>query len=93
MKRLFLFILLLLGTTCFAQSVYTVTSPDQKIVLSCDMNSNTYTVAYSGQMVLRPSKLGIVRADEDFSKGLKTLAVSKPTLITDSYTMVNAKTS
>ncbi len=91
MKPLFLFILSLLGTTSFAQSVYTVTSPNKKIVLSCDMNSNTYTVAYGGQMVLRPSKLGIVRADEDFSKGLKTLAVSKPTLITDSYTMVNAK--
>ncbi len=91
MKPLFLFILSLLGTTSFAQSVYTVTSPDQKIVLSCDMNSNIYTVAYGGQMVMRPSKLGIVRADEDFSKGLKTLAVSKPTLITDSYTMVNAK--
>jgi len=91
MKPLFLFILSLLSTTSFAQSVYTVTSPDKKIVLSCDMNSNTYSVTYSGQMVLRPSKLGVVRADEDFSKGLRTLAVSKPTLITDSYTMINAK--
>lgn len=91
MKRLIILYLTLFSLSSFAQSTYTVSSPDKKIALTYDANKNNYSIAYEGKTVLRESKLGVVRADEDFSKNLKIVKVSVPTLISDSYTMLNAK--
>lgn len=91
MKRLIILYFTFISLSSFAQSTYTVSSPDKKIVLTYDANKNTYAIAYDGQTVLRESKLGVVRADEDFSKNLKVIKVANPTLISDSYTMLNAK--
>ncbi|MGF1923061.1 MAG: glycoside hydrolase family 97 catalytic domain-containing protein [Bacteroidia bacterium] len=91
MKKLALLYLSLLSLNTFAQSIYSVSSPDKKIVLTCDMSTNSYTVSFNGQIVLRQSKLGLIREDQDFSKNLKTIKVSKATLVSDSYSMLNAK--
>lgn len=91
MKRLIILYLTFFSLSCFAQSTYTVSSPDQKIVLTYNSEKMTYSIAYDGKSVLRESKLGVVRADEDFSKSLKTVKVSALTSISDSYSMLNAK--
>lgn len=90
-KKFLPIVLLLSYINGFSQSLYTVSSPDKKILLSCDMSSNTYEIARNGQVVVRKSKLGLVREDEDFSKNLFVLKVSAPKLIADTYSMVNAK--
>lgn len=91
MKKLCLGFLLILSTTCFAQNKYTVSSPDKKIVLTCDIKSMTYAVAYNGKSLLRESKLGVVREDEDFSKNLQVIKAGQPTVHHETYSMVNAK--
>ena len=91
MKRLIILYFTLMSLSSFAQSTYTVSSPDKKIVLTYNAEKISYTIAYDGKTVLRESKLGVVRADEDFSKNLKIVKVSAPTSISDSYTMLNAK--
>eukprot|EP01136_Pigoraptor_vietnamica_P007318 Opistho-1_new@41409 len=91
MKRLIILYLTLFSLSSFAQSSYTVSSPDKNIVLTYNADQITYNISYDGKTVLRESKLGVVRADEDFSKNLKIVKVSAPTLISDSYTMLNAK--
>lgn len=90
MKRLIILYLTFFSLSCFAQSTYTVSSPDQKIVLTYNSEKMTYSIAYDGKSVLRESKLGVVREDEDFSKNLKTVKVSALTSISDSYSMLNA---
>lgn len=91
MKKLIILFLTLISLGSFAQSTYTVSSPDKKIMLTYNADQITYTISYDGKTVLHESKLGVVRADEDFSKNLKIVKVSAPTLISDSYTMLNAK--
>jgi alpha-glucosidase len=91
MKRLIILYFTLMSLSSFAQSTYTVSSPDKKIVLTYNAEKISYTIAYDGKTVLRESKLGVVRSDEDFSKNLKIVRVSAPTSISDSYTMLNAK--
>lgn len=75
---------------CAGQS-YTISSPDRNIVVTCDAGKAVYTVSYKGQQVMKDSKLGLVREDEDFSKDLKLVRVSAPSIVRDSYTMINAK--
>lgn len=50
-----------------------------------------YDVFYNGQAVLKHSKLGLVRSDENFFNHLKISAVSTGTLVKDNYTLLTAK--
>ena len=87
------FLLLLFCTSihfCFAQS-YTISSPDKNILVTCDAGKAIYTISYKGQSIMKDSKLGVIREDEDFSKGLKVIKASTPAFVKDSYTMINAK--
>ncbi|RZJ76391.1 MAG: glycoside hydrolase family 97 protein [Flavobacterium sp.] len=70
---------------------YSVFSPDKKLEMICSPKKLSYTVSYNGEQVLADSKLGVIREDDDFSKGLTLIKISKPTLVTQAYTMVNAK--
>lgn len=93
MKRLLL-LLLLAGfvENSIAQSTFsTISSPNKEIVVSCDIAKAVYNVSYKGVTVLKDSKLGIVRADEDFSKNLRLSMVTAPVLIQDRYGMLTAK--
>ncbi len=93
MKYTFYLLLLCLGFhVSHAQTANsTVSSPDKTIVVSCNIQQAVYSIAYKGETVLKDSKLGLIREDEDFSKNLKVLKVSKPAIVKDSYTMLNAK--
>jgi len=72
---------------------YSIFSPDKKIELVCSPKKLIYAVSCNGEQVLSDSKLGLIREDDDFSKGLTLIKISKPTLVTQDYKMVNAKKS
>ncbi|WP_431292605.1 glycoside hydrolase family 97 catalytic domain-containing protein [Pedobacter sp. P26] len=72
---------------------YKLLSPNKNLELVCSPKKLNYTISYKGKLVLADSKLGLVREDEDFSKGLVLTKVSKPTTVSQNYTMVNAKKS
>ncbi len=87
------FLVSLLCAICFfsfAQTV-TVSSPDKKIVVSCQVEQMTYAIAYKGKTVMENSRLGLVREDEDFSKQLKVNKISTPQQVKDSYTLLTTK--
>jgi alpha-glucosidase len=95
MKHIFLGCLLLLfSLTCFGQKIVnTISSPDKKLLVTCDINEAVYRISYNGFPVLMDSKLGLIREDEDFSKSLKLVKVSLPVVFKDSYKMLTAKKS
>ena len=75
---------------CFGQS-YTISSPDKNILVTCNAEKAVYSISYKGQSITQDSKLGVIREDEDFSKDLKVIKASAPTVVRDNYTMINAK--
>jgi alpha-glucosidase len=44
-----------------------VASPDKNIIVRCDVKKAIYNISFRGKTVLKDSKLGVVREDEDFS--------------------------
>lgn len=93
MKKL-LVLLLIVGVaeSSNAQSAAnTISSPNKNIVVNCDIANASYTIAYKGSIILKNSKLGVVREDEDFSKNLQLIKVTAPAIVKDNYTMLNAK--
>ena len=79
-------------TCCIAQpGNYFINSPDNNIRVTCNAEKAFYNISYKGKSILDNSKLGLVRNDEDFSQNLKTIKVSAPVTVKDSYTMVTAK--
>ena len=79
---------------CNAQTPgYTISSPDKNIVVSCNIGQALYNISYKGETVLQNSKLGLLREDEDFSKGLELVKALAPTIVKDSYNMLTAKKS
>ena len=93
MKKI-LALLLIFGfaETSNAQSAAnTISSPDKNILVSCDVANASYTVSYKYNIILKNSKLGVVREDEDFSKDLQLVKVTAPVIVKDKYTMLNAK--
>ena len=71
-----------------AQIVY---SPDKNIAVTIDANQLFYNVKYKDKTVLKNSKLGILREDEDFTKDLKVVKSGQTKTIQDNYVMLNAK--
>lgn len=75
----------------YAQKVIKISSPDGNLSLACNVEEAWYSLSYKGRPILNHSKLGLVREDGDFSKDLKLIKVSRPTIFRDSYIMQNAK--
>lgn len=69
----------------------TVASPDKNIVVTVDSEKLVYRIAYKGELVLRESKLGLIRDDEDFSTKLTVTRASSPVVVNDRYNMLTAK--
>ncbi|RKD16365.1 alpha-glucosidase [Pelobium manganitolerans] len=71
-----------------------VSSPDKTLKASLTLNSKGqlfYRIFKNGQQVLEYSKLGLIRADQDFLHQLKFVSVSKPVKVTDHYQLAVAK--
>src|ERR1035437_4560199 len=95
--KLIIFLLvqsLFLQITFAQNSVVTIESPDKKILVKILVNKNgqpNYTVSYDNEIVLKPSALGLIRTDGDFSKNLKLSSSSPVENIIDNYQMIYAK--
>ena len=86
-----IFLLVNAGLAKAQQNVASISSPDKKIVVSCNISNATYSIAYNNETILPESKLGIIREDEDFSKELKLIKWTSPVVYKDNYQMLNAK--
>lgn len=79
----------------FAQQMI-VNSPDKRISVSVFPGQEGrifYTISVGGEDVLQPSRLGIIRNDEDFSANMKWIGESVTTQVKDSYSILTAKKS
>ncbi|HVG14304.1 MAG TPA: glycoside hydrolase family 97 catalytic domain-containing protein [Chitinophagaceae bacterium] len=69
-------------------------SPDGRINVGLQIKDDGelfYGVSFNGQAVLKPSSLGLVREDGDFTRGLHFVSATGAEVITDRYQMFNAK--
>jgi alpha-glucosidase len=83
-------------TNTIAQSapIATVSSPDKKLLVKVGVDETGhahYTVLANNKVVLRPSKLGVVREDEDFNDNLKVANTSSIESVKDSYELYSGK--
>jgi len=87
--------LLCVGTTGAAPSPQTsgIASPDGRIAVDFYLNdagAPRYTIRREGQLVLRESRLGLVRDDADFTRGLQLLAASETQPVQNRYEILTA---
>jgi hypothetical protein len=71
-----------------------ITSPDRNISVHFRISENKnafYTIRYAGKFIIRESKLGVIREDEDFSQNLSLDSVSNIEAIQDEYEMLQGK--
>jgi hypothetical protein len=77
-----------------AASIGEIASPDGRIRVEVSLNDEgapRYTIALGGKQVLQESRLGIVREDADFARGLQTVAVSPLEKVSDDYELLTSK--
>ncbi len=97
MKKVTLFIslsIIIFSTSSFCKESYELKSSDDKISVNFSLTpagNAVYSVAYSGSTILKQSKLGIVRSDEDFSSGLILDSVSSVSTVSEHYTLLHGK--
>ena len=85
-----LFFLLIL----FVPGSYTLKSPNAKISVNFWLTSAgepVYSISHSGSTILKQSKLGIIRSDDDFSTNLTLDSVSNESVVSDNYTLLHGK--
>lgn len=93
-------LLLLIAWTCYsgqkatATEVATVSSPNGQNTVSLDLTDGklSYTVSRSGRILVGPSRMGIITAQQDFTQKL-VLANSDEISITEDYTLPVGKVS
>jgi alpha-glucosidase len=93
-NNLLIVLLCLLTSTMKAQvSAYAVSSPDGYIVVSIisDAKQANYKIDYKGQEILKESRLGLTRQDEDFANDLHILSVSGREKVKDQYELFTGK--
>ena len=96
MKGLFFILFYSFSLNINAQvSTYTIASPDNSIVVSITSEPTYfgYKIDYNGEEVLKQSRLGLVRGDEDFASDLRIVSVSGPTRVKDRYELFTGKRS
>ena len=89
-----LFVVTMDASAATAASSTRIASPDERIVAEIRINedgSPLYTVIRGGELVLRESKLGLIRDDADFSRGLQLLTVSPVETVSDEYELLTSK--
>ena len=89
-----LFALAMSANAAAATSSTRIASPDKRIVADVWLNedgSPRYSITRGQTRVLQDSKLGLIREDADFSRGLQTLAVSAVEAVNDEYELLTSK--
>ncbi len=75
-------------------NAHRVASPDGRLVVEFqvdDTGAPRYSVTLAGTTVLETSRLGLVRDDADFTKGLQLVSTTKAKPVSDRYELVTAK--
>jgi alpha-glucosidase len=75
-------------------AVTEISSPDGKLVAGFFLDAAgtpRYEIQFAGQPVLQDSRLGLVREDADFSKGLRLVSKSWTKRVEDRYEILTAK--
>ena len=93
-KLIMILFLVLKSINLMAIEKFEIKSPDSKITVNVWLTSNgelVFSVIHSGNTILKNSKLGIIRSDEDFTTGLKIDSVSKADFVSDKYTLLHGK--
>lgn len=86
--------LLPLASSLLVAAETRLTSPDEKLTVTVgltDQGAPVYRIERDGKVVMRDSKLGLVRDDADFSKGLKPLTSSAQEKVRDQYELPGSK--
>ena len=81
-------------TNVFCTEDYTLESPNERISVNFWLTSTgapLYSVSCSGTTILKQSKLGILRSDEDFSTNLTLDSVSNVSTVSENYTLLHGK--
>ena len=97
MKRVTLFVTLftvIFSTYALCIESHELKSPNDKISVNLWLTHSgaaVYSVSYSGSTILKQSKLGIFRSDEDFSTGLALDSVSNVSTVSENYTLLHGK--
>ena len=96
MKKLQIAALLVFAITsgCISSKTVMMTGPGGKINIAFNLvhgGQPVYSVIFSDTAVITEGSLGIVRADADFSAGLKLDSVTGPSEIIDKYTLLHGK--
>ena len=89
-----LYIFFVFNTSCKKESNMSVSSPDGIIKVTLNLSDSgevLSTVKFDGQALMTNNKLGLVREDEDFSKGLSLVNSSDISAIEDNYTLLHGK--
>jgi hypothetical protein len=77
-----------------ASEMSTVASPDGRLAVEFRLNSAgapRYAIQLDGKRVLQDSRLGLVRDDADFSRGLTSVSESRTKRVRDKYEILTAK--
>lgn len=80
--------------SCTKKDNATLLSPDNSLRVSISVSDSGalyYTTYRNDQAVMKPSKLGLIREDGDFSTGLNLLGTSETELVKDAYDMLHGK--
>jgi alpha-glucosidase len=93
-KLLLILCVLAVCSAAFCTERNTVDSPNGKISVNVWLTpagEPVYSISHSGTLILKQSKLGIVRSDEDLSNRLTLDSVSSVSTISDKYTLLHGK--
>jgi alpha-glucosidase len=93
-KLLFAFFLLVFFADAFCVESYGLKSPNEKISVDFWMTAGgepVYSASHSGSTILKQSKLGIIRSDDDFSTHLTLDSVSNVSFVSDNYKLLHGK--
>ena len=78
----------------FSPMSNTISSPNNKIYVSFSIDEQgrlLYSVRLGGKEIIKPSAMGLVRSDSNFSEKLTLVKVSEPQIVKDSYDMLEGK--
>ncbi|MBN2708098.1 MAG: glycoside hydrolase family 97 catalytic domain-containing protein [Calditrichaceae bacterium] len=93
-KLVFLLSVLMNCTNTFVMDTYSIKSPNNKISVQFWLSSSgepVYSISHSGSTVLKQSRLGIVRSDENFTTNLTLDSVSEVNAVKENYTLMHGK--
>jgi alpha-glucosidase len=81
-------------TNALCMESYSIKSPNEKIAVNFWLAATgepVYSISHSDSTILKQSKLGLVRSDDDFSTHLTMDSVSNECVVSDNYTMLHGK--